>query len=71
MMYKPVLNQSDVRIADQKTVYQGFYQVQKLKLQHRLFQGGWSKLLHRELVVRLPAVAGTYVRCHHRSSGIN
>ncbi|MCO4836610.1 MAG: NUDIX domain-containing protein [Oceanospirillaceae bacterium] len=57
MMYKPVLNQSDVRIADQKTVYQGFYQVQKLKLQHRLFQGGWSKLLHRELVVRLPAVA--------------
>ncbi|MDB9957746.1 NUDIX domain-containing protein [Oceanospirillaceae bacterium] len=56
-MYKPVLNQSDVRIADRKTVYQGFYQVQKVKLQHRLFQGGWSKVLDRELVLRLPAVA--------------
>ena len=34
-----------------------FYQVLKLKLQHRLFKGGWSKELQRELVVRLPAVA--------------
>ena len=31
--------------------------MQKLKLQHRLFNGGWSKELQRELVVRLPAVA--------------
>jgi len=56
-MYKPTFQRSDVRIAHQETVYQGFYQVQKLKLQHRLFNGGWSKELQRELVVRLPAVA--------------
>jgi ADP-ribose pyrophosphatase len=56
-MYKPTFQRPDVRIAHQETVYQGFYQVQKLKLQHRLFNGGWSKELQRELVVRLPAVA--------------
>ena len=56
-MYKPTYQRSDVRVNYQETVYQGFYQVQKLKLQHRLFKGGWSGELQRELVVRLPAVA--------------
>ena len=56
-MYKPTFKRPDVRVAHQETVYQGFYQVQKLKLQHRLFKGGWSHLLQRELVIRLPAVA--------------
>ncbi len=56
-MYKSIFQRPDVRIAHQETVYQGFYQVQKLKLQHRLFKGGWSKELQRELVVCLPAVA--------------
>ncbi|MFT5930061.1 MAG: ADP-ribose pyrophosphatase [Oceanospirillaceae bacterium] len=56
-MYKPTFKNVDVRITHQQTVYQGFYQVRKLKLQHRLFKGGWSKELQRELVVRLPAVA--------------
>lgn len=56
-MHKPMFNRLDVRIAHQHTVYKGFYQVEKIKLQHRLFQGGWSKELDRELVVRLPAVA--------------
>ncbi|MDC9719735.1 MAG: NUDIX domain-containing protein [Gammaproteobacteria bacterium] len=56
-MYKPSYKRADVRIAHQETVYQGFYQVQKLKLQHRLFKGGWSDQLQRELVVHLPAVA--------------
>jgi ADP-ribose pyrophosphatase len=56
-MYKPTFKRADVRITQQETVYHGFYQVQKLNLQHRLFNGGWSKELVRELVVRLPAVA--------------
>ena len=48
-MYKPTFKRADVRITHQETVYHGFYQVQKLNLQHRLFNGGWSKELHREL----------------------
>ena len=55
--YKAKFKRPDVRIEHQETVYQGFYQVQKLTLKHRLFQGGWSRELSRELVVRLPAVA--------------
>jgi len=55
--FKPKFNRTDVRVSHQESVYQGFYQVQKLNLQHRLFAGGWSKPLQRELVVKLPAVA--------------
>jgi len=55
--YRPQFKRPDVRIEHQETVYQGFYQVQKLSLKHRLFNGGWSRELSRELVVRLPAVA--------------
>lgn len=56
-MFKSIFQRPDVRIGHQETVYQGFYQVQKLNLQHRLFKGGWSKELQRELVIHLPAVA--------------
>ena len=56
-IYKAKFKRPDVRVGHQETVYQGFYQVQKLTLQHRLFAGGWSRQLSRELVLHLPAVA--------------
>ena len=56
-MYKPTFDLNDVQVIDQNIVYQGFYKVERFKLQHRLFAGGTSKELNRELVHRLPAVA--------------
>jgi ADP-ribose pyrophosphatase len=37
-------------ILDRRTAYQGFYRLEVLQLRHRLFGGGWSKVLRRELL---------------------
>lgn len=46
----------DVEIVDDRVAYQGFFQIRSLKLRHRLFEGGWSGLVRRELFVRHDAV---------------
>ena len=46
----------DVEILEQKTVYQGHFQLERLKLRYRLFNGGWSKQIYREVFVRGEAV---------------
>ncbi len=46
----------DVDILERKTVYQGFFRMEKLRLRHRLFDGGWSEPIVRELFVRGTAV---------------
>ncbi|MES2142118.1 MAG: NUDIX domain-containing protein [Pseudomonadota bacterium] len=46
----------DVEILEQKTVYQGHFQLERLKLRYRLFNGGWSKQVYREVFVRGEAV---------------
>jgi ADP-ribose pyrophosphatase len=47
---------SDVRILDRKTLYQGHFQLEQLKLQYRLFRGGWSCPQLREVFERGEAV---------------
>lgn len=46
----------DVKILSDDTVYQGHFSMRKLSLQHRLFDGGWSEPLARELFERGDAV---------------
>ncbi len=46
----------DVKIHSDDTVYQGHFRMRKLSLQHRLFAGGWSEPLTRELFERGDAV---------------
>jgi ADP-ribose pyrophosphatase len=38
-----------VELLDAETVFQGHYRVERLTLRHRLFAGGWSRPLVREL----------------------
>lgn len=45
----------DVSITEQAIVYDGFFKVQKFQLQHRLFAGGQSEVMTRELVLRKEA----------------
>ena len=47
---------ADSRLLEVKTTYQGFFELRKLQLKHRLFAGGWSKTFSRELFVRGLAV---------------
>ena len=46
----------DVELLERRTGWQGFFRMDVLRLRHRLFRGGWSDPIERELFVRVPAV---------------
>ena len=47
----------DVEILSQETAYKRFFRMDILSLRHRLFRGGMSPPLEREVFIRRPAVA--------------
>ncbi|MGC1854802.1 MAG: NUDIX domain-containing protein [Candidatus Aquirickettsiella sp.] len=49
-------DRSDVKILQQKIVYQGHFQLEQWKVQFRLFNGGWSPPRLREIFERGEAV---------------
>ncbi len=53
----PCFDQNDVAIIDQQNCFDGFFQVERYSLKHRLFAGGWSPKLYREVFIRTKAVA--------------
>ena len=48
--------QKDVQIEKEETLYDGFFKMKKVTLKHRLFKGGWSESICREMMVRDDAV---------------
>jgi len=48
---------SDVELLEEETLFQGFARLIRARLRHRLFRGGWSLPLERELLVRREACA--------------
>ncbi|EGM79162.1 ADP-ribose pyrophosphatase, NudF [Rheinheimera sp. A13L] len=52
----PSFHSSDVKILDQNTVFQGFFRIDSYKIAHKLFNGGWSTEVKRELFERGHAV---------------
>ena len=52
----PEWGASDARVLSSDCVYDGFFRVDRLSVQHRLFEGGWSEPLTRECVRRPSAV---------------
>lgn len=51
------MNKDDVSIEKEEIAYDGFMSIKSLLIRHKLFKGGWSPNLHRELVVRREAAA--------------
>lgn len=47
----------DVEIVDCDTAYRGYFRIDRYKLRHRLFGGGWSEIVTREVFERGHAVA--------------
>lgn len=47
---------TDVEILEQKTVYQGHFRLERLKLRYRLFDGNWIGPIYREVFERGEAV---------------
>lgn len=48
---------ADIEVLSQKTAYKRFFRMDILSLRHRLFKGGMSPVIEREIFVRRPAVA--------------
>lgn len=46
----------DVQLLAEESAYKGFFQIKTLKLKHRLFAGGWTDAINRELFIRGDAV---------------
>ncbi len=61
----PTFSRDDVEIVAKTTAYKGFFKMEKLRLKHRLFRGGWSGDINRELFVRGDAVAAILYDPHH------
>jgi len=47
----------DFEIEQEEIHYQGFITLKSFQVRHKLYEGGWSPSLRRELVVRSPAAA--------------
>lgn len=47
---------NDVEILQRETLYQGFFRAEKVRLRHRLFNGGWTTHMSREIFLRGAAV---------------
>ncbi|MEA2118248.1 NUDIX domain-containing protein [Halovibrio sp. HP20-50] len=52
----PLLNRDDVDLFKRETLHQGFFRLEALELRHRLFEGGWSEPIRREVHSRFDAV---------------
>ena len=50
------LGVDDVFVEREEKAYSGFLKLCRYKIRHALFQGGWSKVLDREAVIRQPSV---------------
>ncbi|GGA81708.1 ADP-ribose pyrophosphatase [Neiella marina] len=46
------LSVSDVEIVATEAAYQGFFRLSKYQLKHRLFAGGWTPVIEREMLER-------------------
>ncbi|GIU28444.1 ADP-ribose diphosphatase [Shewanella sp. MBTL60-007] len=49
-------NRNDVQLLGKKTLYKGFFKMDEYRFKHRLFNGGWSDVVSREVFERGHAV---------------
>jgi ADP-ribose pyrophosphatase len=52
----PTFNSADIEVSGEHTVFQGFFTMKSYQFRHRLFRGGWSDLVTREMFERGHAV---------------
>lgn len=69
-LLKPTFHQNDIHIVEKKSVYHGFFNVLTLRLKHRLFAGGWTAEVTRELLDRGDACAAVLYDPIHDTIGL-
>lgn len=53
---KSPLGHDDAELVARETLYKGFFRLERWKVRHRLFAGGWTETFAREVFVRHDAV---------------
>jgi ADP-ribose pyrophosphatase len=61
---------NDYRVESQETAFQGFFRITRMVVSHRLFGGGWSAPLKRELFQRGDAVGVLLYDPKHHTVGL-
>lgn len=56
-MLESIMTPADVQIIEKSTRYQGYFRIEFYRFRHKLFAGGWSGEVRRELFERGHAVA--------------
>mgnify|MGYP000272655175 CR=1 FL=1 len=56
-MIRPKYQKQDLQIERKKSLYSGFFSMSKYRLKHKLFAGGWSSAIEREIFDRGEAAA--------------
>ena len=51
------MNRDDVEIIERETAWRGYFRIDRLRLRHRLFAGGWGEPIQREVFERGHAAA--------------
>ncbi len=51
------MSSDDVEVLEKQTAFQGYFRVDRYRLRHRLFAGGWGQPMQREIFERGHAVA--------------
>lgn len=51
------MNRDDVKLDKTEILHDGFFRMEHFLFRHRLYAGGWSPLLSREIMVRAPVAA--------------
>ncbi|MBT5107089.1 MAG: NUDIX domain-containing protein [Rhodospirillaceae bacterium] len=51
------MNRDDVKLDESEILHDGFFRMEHFLFRHRLFGGGWSPQLSREILVRNPVAA--------------
>jgi len=57
MSKEPSLDSTDVEIIERKTLFQAYFRIDRYRVRHRLFAGGWSGEVVREVFERGHAAA--------------
>ncbi|ABM01250.1 ADP-ribose diphosphatase [Shewanella amazonensis] len=55
-MFNRLFSREDIEVLGSSTLYQGFFKMVRYQFRHRLFAGGWSEVVSREVFERGHAV---------------
>ncbi len=67
---QPAFTMDDVELVQRKSLHQGFFTMQRLDYRHRLYDGGWSSVIQREVLFRGEAVGAVLFDPKHDLIGL-